>query len=187
MRDRSDSLTPPDRDGPETEDSGAHELSKQAPSLAHISKPSLTTDIHLASSESEDHFSDAQSAPISSRASPIPKLRVEKVSDEPSYGEVPGTEAYKLREGDAEPDEIAIIPDEQSEDSEDKEGEEVKSPTPGGHPIPKTVVEESEDNSEAQSHPERKHRADPPPDLVLTADGKTEDGSSGAAVSGTDV
>ncbi|EOO01925.1 hypothetical protein UCRPA7_2556 [Phaeoacremonium minimum UCRPA7] len=140
--------------------------------------------MRLASSESEDHFSDAQSAPISSRASPIPKLRVEKVSDEPSYGEVPGTAAYKLREGDAEPDEIAIIPDAQNEESEENNGEEVKSPaTPGGHPIPKTVVEESEDNSQSQSHPERRNRADPPPDLVLTADGKTEDGSSGAAVS----
>lgn len=121
------------------------------------------------SSESDDHFSDAQSAPRSSAASPIPKLRVEKISDEPSYGEVPGTEAYKMREGDAEPDEIAIVPEEEkAADGEEQGAEDIKSPsTPGGHPIPKTVVEESTGNSEAQSHPETKHKADTPADLVV--------------------
>lgn len=131
--------------------------------------PDCSNDIYPTdSSESDDHFSDAQSAPRSSAASPIPKLRVEKISDEPSYGEVPGTEAYKLREGDAEPDEIAIVPEEKMVADGEEQEEDIKSPsTPGGHPIPKTVVEESSGNSEAQTHPETKHKADTPADLVV--------------------
>ncbi|KAF3768948.1 hypothetical protein M406DRAFT_273487 [Cryphonectria parasitica EP155] len=145
MSGRRDSLTPPERSG--TKDPGAHELD---------------------SSESDDHFSDAQSVPRSPSASPIPKLRVEKVSHEPSYGEVPGTEAYKMREEDAEPDEIAVVPEEKkSSDGEDEAGD-IKSPaTPGGHPIPKTVVEESSGNSVAQSHPEVKHKGDASPDVLI--------------------
>ena len=131
------------------------------------------------SSESDDHFSDAQSAPSEShRNSPIPKTRVEKVSDEPSYGEVPGTEAYKKREGDAEPDEIAIIPDKATQ-APQVDG--AKSPTPGGHPIPKTVVEETEDAAGSETHGEKRHRSDPPPDLVLKAGGKAE------SATGTDL
>lgn len=128
----------------------------------------LTKKLHVdPSSESEDHFSDAQSAPRSPTASPIPKLRVEKVSTEPSYGEVPGTEAYKLREEDAEPDEIAIVPEGLKLDTNVR-GDDGKSPsTPGGHPIPMTVVEESSGNSEEQSHPEKKYKADTPADLVV--------------------
>lgn len=60
--------------------------------------------------------------------------------------------------------------------------------TPGGHPIPKTVVEETADTAGSVTHPEieKKHRADPPPDLILKADGTmVEEG--GGAVPGTDV
>ncbi|KAL3964274.1 hypothetical protein ACCO45_001278 [Purpureocillium lilacinum] len=64
------------------------------------------------SSDDEDQFTDAQSGPVTPRAhSPVPTTRVEKVDNEPSYGEIPGTEAYEKREGDADPDEIAVIPD----------------------------------------------------------------------------
>ncbi len=134
------------------------------------------------SSDSDDHFSDAQSAPSESqRNSPVPKLRVEKVSNEPSYGEVPGTEAYRMREGDAEPDEIAIIPDSRKKSSSD---DEAQSLTPGGMPVPKTVVEEAPDSEGSHTHPEKRHRSDPPPDLVLKADGTLEDGES---ATGTDV
>lgn len=47
----------------------------------------------LESSESDDHFSDAQSGldPPSGVASPIPHTRVERVDDKPSYGEDPET------------------------------------------------------------------------------------------------
>ena len=57
------------------------------------------------------------------------------------------------------------------------------SPPPGGQPIPKTVVEETEDTAGSETHPEKKHRSDPPPDLVLkAADGKPEGSTTGTDV-----
>lgn len=118
-------------------------------------------------------------------ASPIPKTRVEKVDDKPAYGEVPGTQAYRLREGDAEPDEIAIIPDPNSS-PEPEPVQASPSPTPGGHPIPKTVVEETPDVEGSVTHAENRQRrkSDAHPDLVVKADGKVEDGG---AANGTDA
>jgi hypothetical protein len=154
---------------------------------------SCSPDSHppTAESDSEEHYSDAQSGPDEShRNSPIPKTRVEKVDDEPSYGEVPGTEAYKLREGDAAPDEIAIIPDLALKTDVNREQRRERSRSPGGHPIPKTVVEESPDSAGSVVHPEvkEKHKADAPPDLVLKADGtEVKEGDSGNGSTGTDV
>ncbi|KAK3372459.1 hypothetical protein B0H63DRAFT_484935 [Podospora didyma] len=150
---RRNSLSPPVRR--DTMDPGAHELG----------------------SDSEEHYSDAQSGPSgSSPASPIPRTRVERVDDKPAYGEVPGTSAYRMREEDAAPDEIAFIPDPDSKDMDPTEAREAddQSPTPGGHPIPKTVVEETHDAANAVTHAEieEKHKADPPPDLILKADGE---------------
>ena len=42
---------------------------------------------------------------------PIPITRVERVDSAPRHGEVPGTEAYELRKGDAKPDEEAEVED----------------------------------------------------------------------------
>lgn len=86
-----------------------------------------------------------------------------------------------MREEDAEPDEIAIII---PSDKDKKGDDEPRSATPGGHPIPRTVVEESPGNTETQSHPEKKYTADAPADFVLAADDKA--GGSGSAT-GTDV
>ena len=118
-------------------------------------------------------------------ASPIPKTRVEKIDDKPAYGEVPGTQAYRLREGDAEPDEIAIIPD-PSEPSKPEPETIPRSHTPGGHPIPTTVVEETPDVEGSVTHPENRQRrkSDAHPDLVVKADGKVE---NGGAANGTDA
>ncbi|KAK4193345.1 hypothetical protein QBC35DRAFT_481300 [Podospora australis] len=157
---RRNSLSPPERRG--TIDPGAHDL---------------------AESDSEEHYSDAQSGPVgSSPASPIPRTRVERVDDKPAYGEVPGTQAYNMREGDAEPDEIAIIPD-PTNPSPTEPPREARSPTPGGHPIPKTVVEETPDEEGAVTHVEveEKHKADPLPDLTIKADGKVVSEEGGAA------
>ena len=76
-----------------------------------------------------------------------------------------------MRQEDAEPDEIAVVPEEQKTGDEEKDA---APPTPGGHPIPRTVVEETSGNSEAQSHPEKKYTADAPPDLMLKPDGSEE-------------
>lgn len=85
-----------------------------------------------------------------------------------------------MREGDAEPDEIAIVPDSSKQPSGSSDDpDEARSPTPGGKPIPVTVVEETKDTDGSKTHEEKKHRADPPPDLVLKADGKLEDGGGG--------
>ncbi|KIW74736.1 hypothetical protein Z517_11506 [Fonsecaea pedrosoi CBS 271.37] len=115
-------LEPP-RKSVELEDPGAHELS----------------------SEGEDeHFSDASegqkrpSRPVTP-ASPIPKTRIEKVDDEPRYGEVPGTPAYEKRVLDAVPDEVEIV----QEGRLSKRSSQLLEPptTPGGTLIPRTVVE----------------------------------------------
>lgn len=137
-------------------------------------------------SDSEEHYTDAQSGPVSpGRGSPIPKLRVERVDDKPAYGEVPGTQAYRMREEDAAPDEIAIIPD-PSNPTQDEPEQTPKSPTPGGHPIPKTVVEETPDEEGSVTHPENRQRrkSDAHPDVVVKPDGqKVEDGGE----TGTDA
>ncbi|EFX01737.1 hypothetical protein CMQ_8203 [Grosmannia clavigera kw1407] len=147
MSKRRDSLLPPAKT--HTEDPGAHDLE---------------TD--------DEHFSDAQSVPAGSpHSSPIPTTRVEKVSDEPSYGEVPGTEAYRLREGDALPDEITILAN-KGEDST------VGRPVSQHGLVPTTVLEEATDDAGAKA-PEGKthHQEDPAPDLVVKADGRVEVGA----------
>jgi len=164
MASRRNSLSPPDR--PDTADPGAHELAE--------------------ASDSEEHYSDAQSGPVTpARASPIPKTRVEKVDNKPAYGEVPGTQAYRLREGDAEPDEIAIIPDPINPSKPEPE-HPPQSLTPGGHPIPKTVVQETPDVEGSVTQPENRQRrkSDARPDLVVKADGEVE---AGGAANGTDA
>ncbi|KAL2133934.1 hypothetical protein VTI74DRAFT_1352 [Chaetomium olivicolor] len=151
MLERRNSLSPPERR--DTIDPGAHELSEAS---------------------EDEHYSDAQSRSVSpARASPIPKTRVERVDDKPAYGEVPGTQAYAMREGDAEPDEIAIISDAANPTLAEPKPTE-RPPTPGGHPIPKTVVEETPDAEGSVTHPENRQRrkSDARPDVVVKADGQ---------------
>ncbi|KAI1638564.1 hypothetical protein F4809DRAFT_599653 [Biscogniauxia mediterranea] len=147
---RSPSLEAPERTG--TRDPGAHELE---------------------SSDSDDHFSDAQSGPELNpgAASPVPRTRVEKVDDEPSYGEVPGTDAYEKRTKDAEPDEIAII-----EEKRPRSASIDEPVTPGGHPIPKTVVDQTADAPGSSTHRyhEHLHEADAAPDFIRKPDGTGE-------------
>lgn len=137
-------------------------------------------------SDTEDHYSDAISSP-KAPSSPIPRTRVERVDDKPAYGEVPGTKAYALREGDAKPDEFAIIPDPDSKLSTE-EHDERRPSTPGGRPIPKTVVEETPDSTGAVTHPEieARHRVDSPPDVLVKADGQKIENEKGGD-NGTDA
>ncbi|TVY46366.1 Uncharacterized protein LOCC1_G004193 [Lachnellula occidentalis] len=124
----------------------------------------------LESSDDDDHFSDAQSdlkQPTGS-ISPVPLTRVEKVDGEPSHGEVPGTAAYDKRVQDAAPDEIEVIP----EGSRSRSATATRPTTPGGQPIPITVVEKVD--PEAPSHGEvpgtpahDKRAADAVPDVVV--------------------
>lgn len=145
----TDDLAPP-RKSVELEDPGAKELGL---STLH----NRFTHYHLTrraeSSESEEHFSDASEGRAghpeppsrSGGTSPIPVTRVERVDDEPSYGEVPGTEAYSKRVQDAVPDEVEIVPDGQRSRSTSRLSASDRPYTPGGSPIPKTVVEKVDD------------------------------------------
>jgi hypothetical protein len=99
---------------------------------------------------------------------------VEKVDDIPSHGDVPGTRAYELREHDAVPDEIEVIPDGSRSRSSSTVGREQLPLTPGGSPIPRTIVEKVD--MDVPSHGDipgteayEKRKADAVPDIVMTA------------------
>ncbi|KAB8302514.1 hypothetical protein EYC80_005906 [Monilinia laxa] len=142
-------LEPPTRTS--IDDPGAHEL--QEP---------------VESSDSDDHFSDAHSGlePSTEPSPTVPTTRIEKVDDEPSYGEVSGTEAYNMRTEDAGPDQVAMVPE------YDGASPSRRPSTPGDLPIPTTVVEKIDPDT--PSHGEvpgtpayEKRKADAVPDLVL--------------------
>ncbi|KAI1274329.1 hypothetical protein F5Y07DRAFT_373348 [Xylaria sp. FL0933] len=148
----SSSLEAPERT--RTEDPGAHELE---------------------ASDSDEHYSDAQSSPRNNAraVSPIPRTRVEKVDDEPSYGEVPGTEAYNKRTEDASPDEIAIV---QDGDGQSPPTSSTHAVAPKDAAIPKTVVDQTDDvpGSSTHNYNEQLHQADATPDMVRKPDGTGE-------------
>lgn len=124
----------------------------------------------------EDYYSDASegrkkvSRPVTP-SSPIPITRVEKVDDEPRHGEVPGTPAYDKRQQDAVPDEIEVVPDGRL--SKRSSRQFLDTPlTPGGTPIPRTVVERVD--AASPSHGEvpgteayKQRMLDATPDVIL--------------------
>lgn len=86
------------------------------------------------------------------------------MDDQPSHGEVPGTEAYKMREEDAQPDEIAIAP----------ENSPARSQSISSHTtVPATLVEEAPGDGPGPHSAafEEKRKADAPADVVLDAQG----------------
>ncbi|KAG5994839.1 hypothetical protein E4U52_000703 [Claviceps spartinae] len=117
------------------------------------------------SSDSEDQFTDAQSNPMTPRhlTTQIPKTRVEKVDSNPSHGEVPGTEAHKQREADAQPDEIAVLDDFTKEHLE-----EASMDTPR-QDVPITVLEPVQSDHEESFASTRPSDVDAKPDIVLEA------------------
>lgn len=111
---------------------------------------------------------------------------MERVDDEALHGEVPGTPAYNLRLQDAVPDEIEIVPEGRrsrsgttsrgrglSSASAGGRSSESRPHTPGGTPIPKTVVEKVDSTpsyGEVEGTPAREMRmADAMPDEVRSA------------------
>lgn len=113
----------------------------------------------------------------------MPRTRVEKVDDNPSHGDVPGTSAYQKRGQDSVPDEVEVIPEgsrsrsqsvaeKQTDENENQEGE--------GEAVPRTMVEMVE--PDRPSHGDvpgttayDKRKADAVPDMVKTAGGFPED------------
>ena len=102
-------------------------------------------DINGSSDESEQFTDALEGHPVAlpdpDDSAPVPKTRVEKVDDKPTHGEVPGTEAYKLRSNDAVPDEVEVIPEGQRSRASSRLRPEDRPTTPGGTPVPKIVAE----------------------------------------------
>lgn len=72
---------------------------------------------------------------------------MEKVDGSPRYGETPGTIAYEKREQDAVPDEIEIVPEGSRSRSHSAVDLADRPLTPGGTPIPLTLVEKVDPDS----------------------------------------
>lgn len=92
--------------------------------------------------------------------SPIPKTRIEKIDSSPSHGEIPGTEAYKMREADAQPDEIAV------ENDDTEEYSKVSMETPRQE-VPITVLEPVQSDRGGSPAPTSSPDVDAKPDVVL--------------------
>lgn len=98
---------------------------------------------------------------------------MERVDDQPSYGEVPGTDAYQKRTQDAVPDEVEIVPDGTRSRSTSRVSASDRPLTPGGSPVPRTVVEKVDDEPSygdvPGTHAFEVRAADAVPDVVLKA------------------
>ncbi|RMZ89138.1 hypothetical protein DV736_g3634, partial [Chaetothyriales sp. CBS 134916] len=155
-----------------------HARSSSSRSGPHLEIPRKSTELEDAGAHSlssdDEYFSDASEGRRKSPrpTSPVPKTRVERVDDEPAYGEIPGTPAYETRAQDAVPDEVEIVPDGRLS----KRSSQVLAPlSPGGTVVPRTVVEKvdpeetgyGDDPSSTAYH----HRsADSVPDAIVKAD-----------------
>ncbi|KAL8950319.1 MAG: hypothetical protein Q9222_003642 [Ikaeria aurantiellina] len=166
-----ETLEPP-RKSVELEDPGAHELSSENEDETH-----------------EKAFSDAQedSNVRSRHNSPIPTTRVD---DRDSHGEIPGTEAYNQRLQDAVPDELEIVGDTSNPSRRNTKTLPNRTATPGGTPIPMTVVEKVDATSPGTTaHSMRK--ADAVPDkIVQSPNAKAsfgDDDASDAWISGGSI
>ncbi|KAH7086033.1 hypothetical protein BKA63DRAFT_500951 [Paraphoma chrysanthemicola] len=145
-----------------------------------LAPPRIVTDDpgakELDDASSDEHFSDASEGQTSRNeaTSPIPITRVERVDDDPAYGEVPGTDAYKKRTQDAVPDEVEIVPEGARSRSASRVSSSDRPLTPGGTPVPKTVVEKIDPSQPSYgdvpgtlAHQQR--LADAEPDIIVKA------------------
>ncbi|CEJ55856.1 hypothetical protein PMG11_02087 [Penicillium brasilianum] len=155
-------------------------------SSTHLEPPSKTIEKedpgasdNTASESDEEHFSDASEGHSNlqtkslqtGRDSPVPRTRVERVDDSTQHGEVPGTEAYEKRGQDAVPDEIEVVPEGSHSRDPSPAGSQDRPLTPGGSPIPRTVVEKVDPESPSYGEVPgtdayEKRQADAVPDVV---------------------
>ncbi|KAK5105434.1 hypothetical protein LTS08_001711 [Lithohypha guttulata] len=163
-------------------------MSKPRSTSIHLDIPCKSTEVEDPGAHdlsSDDEFQDATegrkrvSRPVTP-SSPIPITRVEKVDDEPRHGEVPGTAAWDKRRQDAVPDEIEVVPE---GTLSKRSSRQLLDPplTPGGTPIPRTVVEKlNPDDTSYGEEPGtpayKKRMTDATPDFVL----KNPDPSQGS-------
>ncbi|RJE20272.1 hypothetical protein PHISCL_07381, partial [Aspergillus sclerotialis] len=165
------------------------------PSSSHLEPPGKSAELEdsgaqdsVTSTSDEEYFSDASEGhqrshthPPSDRTSPVPRTRVEKVDGNPAHGDVPGTQAYEQRSQDAVPDEIEVVPEGSRSRSHSRVGLQDRPSTPGGSPIPQTLVEKVDPNS--PSHGDipgtsayEQRKADAVPDFVMKMSDKGESG-----------
>ena len=102
-------------------------------------------------------------------------MRVEKVDDEPAYGEIPGTTAYQLRQADAVPDEVEVVPDGQRSRSQSRVRLEDVPHIPG---VPKIVAEKIDPDTPAYGDVPgtaayELRKADAKPDEIVRSPGTT--------------
>lgn len=88
---------------------------------------------------------------------------------------MPGTPAYEQREQDAVPDEIEVVPEGVPDRDRSSAGLQDRQLTPGGSPIPRTMVEKIDPESPSYGEVPgtqafEKRQADAVPDLVKKAD-----------------
>lgn len=152
---------------------------QNCPYVTLIERKLRCISIAAASDSEEEHFSDASEghsnlqtrSPQSSRTSPVPRTRVERVDDSAQHGEVPGTDAYEIRTQDAVPDEIEVVPEGSQSRDPSPAGSQDRPLTPGGSPIPRTVVEKLDPESPSYgdvpgTEAYEKRQADAVPDVV---------------------
>lgn len=70
----------------------------------HMRQADAVPDVILQSPKAKAAFGDSSPTSATSPGIPIPKTVVTKVDEQPSHGEVPGTEAFDMRTEDATPD-----------------------------------------------------------------------------------
>ncbi|KAI5305255.1 hypothetical protein KEM55_009091, partial [Ascosphaera atra] len=138
------------------------------------------TEQFVSAHENADDSPESQPRGRSRSSSPVPRTRVEKVDDEPSYGDVPQTQAYEKRTADAIPDEISISSRSPSRENRDHSSEHTSRPQSPSVPVPRTVVEKVDPDipsygDEPDTEAYRKRTADAVPDQVFKA---PEDGES---------
>jgi hypothetical protein len=136
------------------------------PLLAHL----CPTD---SSDDSSDRFTDASEGhkrdhSRSSDRSPVPITRVERLDDEPAYGEVPGTDAYMKRTQDAVPDEVEVITRSRSTS---RVVASDRPSTPQSRLVPRIIAERLDDipayGEEPGTDAYEKRKADAVPDAVV--------------------
>jgi hypothetical protein len=165
-----DELAPP-RKSVELQDPGAKELGVYTPPCANP-----LSNCYIDEASCDEHFSDASEGQVNRNeaTSPIPITRVERVDDEPAHGEVPGTDAYLKRTQDAVPDEVEIVPDGSRSRSASRVSISDRPLTPGGTPVPKTIVEKIDPDEPSYgdvpgTHAHQLRLADAEPDVIVKA------------------
>jgi hypothetical protein len=102
---------------------------------------------------------------------PIPITKVEKVDSKPSHGEVPGTEAYEMRKGDAQPDVVEEVGDAPGE--KDQVSSTSERLTESASPTSPAI------RSQRMSHARRKSSAAGKKGAPINDYNEDEDGSDG--------